>query len=281
VAFKVFQSLWGMEALPAADREWSVREKLDQILDAGFDGVEIAWTPTMPAATEALALLTEYELEWSIVCFPTTVDDFKAVAETFSGTAVRHINVQGNVRPYTVLDAVPYVLGWLDVGRDAGLTVYFETHRDRVTTDLRFTLQLIDAIPRMKLVADLSHFVVGEEFAWPISDADEALIQRILARTHGFHGRVAAREQVQVPLGFPQHKQWLDLFLRWWGDGFAGWRDQAGPDDELVFVTELGPPPYAITGADGSEQSDRWTEALQLKDAVREIWKRGGRGPVA
>ena len=52
------------------------------------------------------------------------------------------------------------------------------------------------------------------------------------------------------------------------------WRDQAGPDDELVFVSELGPPWYAITGADGQELSDRWQEAQSLKDHVRDIWAR-------
>jgi hypothetical protein len=275
MAFKVFQSLWGMEQLPFGGApEWSLREKLDRVTAADFDGLEIAWTPTLPAAREALELMPESELEWSILCFPTSVDDFKAVADKFAGSRLSHVNVQPNVRPYTVLEAIPYVLGWLEVARDAELTVYFETHRDRMTTDLRYTLQLIDAIPDMKLVADLSHFVVGEEFAWPIGDADEAMIQRILARSHGFHGRVASREQVQIPLGFPQSRQWLELFLRWWEDGFAAWHGQAGPEDELVFVTELGPPTYAITGADGGELSDRWEEALLLKDLVRELWSR-------
>jgi hypothetical protein len=36
----------------------------------------------------------------------------------------------------------------------------------------------------------------------------------------------------------------------------------------------LGPPPYAITGPDGREMSDRWDEALLLGQRVREIWQR-------
>ncbi len=122
--------------------------------------------------------------------------------------------------------------------------------------------------------ARLSPAAAGEEFWWPIGEADEAMMQRILARTHGFHGRVASREQIQIAIDFPQNRQYVDLFLRWWEDGFRMWRAGADPDDELIFVTELGPPPYAITGADGQELSDRWDEALQLKDRVREIWAR-------
>jgi hypothetical protein len=270
-----------MENLPyGGDPEWSLREKLDRIAEAGFDGVEIAWSPVFPIGCEALDIVPEYELEWSLVCFPTSVDHFKEVAELFADSDARFVNVQANARPYTLRESIPLVLGWLDVAEDAGLTVYFETHRDRMTTDLRFTLKLIDAIPAMDLVADLSHFVVGEEFSWPISESDEAMIQRILARSQGFHGRIASREQVQIPIGFPQHRQWLDLFLRWWEDGFRLWHDTAGPDDELILVTELGPPWYAITGANGQELSDRWEEALILRSQVREIWARvDGVGP--
>lgn len=40
----------------------------------------------------------------------------------------------------------------------------------------------------------------------------------------------------------------------------------------MIFLTELGPPEYAITGPDGFELSDRWEEALKIKGWVEEIW---------
>jgi hypothetical protein len=275
MSLRVFQSLWAMERLPYGGSEWSLETKLAKIVEAGFDGVEVAWTPTLPIGAEAIERATEVGLDWSVVCFPTTVDDLKPIAERFAGSEVRHINIQPNVRPLTVLEGVPYVLGWLEIAREARLTVYFETHRDRMTTNLRYTLQLIDAIPSMWLVADLSHYLLGEEFAWPVSEENHEMIRRILARSNGFHGRVASREQVQIPISFPYHRQWVDLFAGWWEEGFRLWRERANAGEELVFVTELGPPMwYAITGADGNELSNRWEEALMLKQLVRGIWER-------
>jgi hypothetical protein len=274
VNLHVFQSLWAMERLPyRGETEWSLAEQISRIADAGFDGLEVGWTPTIPSGPEAIRLAVEAGLDFSVVCFPTTVEDFKPIAARFADSGVRHINIQPNVRPRTVLDGVPIVLGWMDIARDAGLDVYFETHRDRMTTYLRDTLQLIDAIPSMQLIADLSHYLLGEELGWPVSEENHALIHRILARSGGFHGRVASREQVQIPISFAYHRPWVDLFAGWWEEGFRLWRERAAAGDELVFVTELGPPMwYAITGPDGNELSDRWEEALMLKDLVRGLW---------
>ena len=79
-----------------------------------------------------------------------------------------------------------------------------------MTTDLLFTLQLIDAVPSMKLTADLSHFLVAREFRIPLSDKDDALIQRILRRSWAYHGRVASREQIQLQLSFAHNQVWVE-----------------------------------------------------------------------
>jgi hypothetical protein len=107
-----------------------------------------------------------------------------------------------------------------------------------------------------------------------VDEVNHAMIHRILDHSWGIHGRIASREQVQISLGFPQHQGWVELFMGWWEYAIRSWRKRAGPDAVLTFLCELGPPPYAITGPDGAELSDRWQDALRMKDMIRALWRR-------
>jgi hypothetical protein len=185
-----------------------------------------------------------------------------------------HINLQPDIRPYTVDECIPLLEGWLRMAADAGLTLNIETHRNRMTTDLIFMLHILDRLPNLRLTGDLSHYLVGRELWYPVSEADHRLMHRVLDNCWAFHGRVASREQIQVQISFPHMKHWLDLFMDWWEYGFRSWAGRAAPDATLTFLCELGPPEYAMTGADGYELSDRWVEANMLKDMVRGMWER-------
>jgi hypothetical protein len=150
--------------------------------------------------------------------------------------------------------------------------VLFETHRDCTLNDLYYTLQLMDEVPEMRLCADLSHYVIDREMRLPLSDRDGGFMHRILKRSDCFQGRIANREQIQIQINFPQHQPWVQQFRSWWSDGIAMWRSRNDPDATLIFLCELGPPPYAITDARQEELSDRWEEALTIRSWVEEIW---------
>lgn len=270
---EVFQSLWAMELRRPDGFERPVAENFQMVADAGYAGMAIDLG--VMDNDEALATRPHFErhgLGCLINAFPRTIEDLRPVLQMSKQFDTRYVNIIGQVMPIRVEEMIPVIRAWIDMAGEEQVPILFETHRNCITNDLFATLQLIDAIPEMELCADLSHYLVDREFWYPISEGDDALIQRILARSEAFQGRVASREQVQVQISFPQHKKWFDQFAKWWEDGLRGWKARAADDAVVNFLCELGPVEYAITGPDGYEMSDRWEEALMIKERVQGIW---------
>ncbi|WP_242522263.1 sugar phosphate isomerase/epimerase family protein [Pseudomonas orientalis] len=264
----VFQSLWAMQTEPGP-----LEAQLDRIAAAGFDGVtDHYWqadaVARLYAATAARGLQIEGQL------FPQTVDDLARALEVINRHGCHHLTLQADVRPRTQAEAGRLIEGWQRLAEQVDFPILLETHRYRLTSDLLFTLDLLAQMPDLKLLADLSHYVVGRELPEPGDADDDEHIRTILRRSWGFHGRVASSEQVQVALDFPQHQPWVERFTGWWRYGIEDWLARPETPRSLSFTCELGPPPYAITGADGRELSDRWAEALKLKALIRQVWDR-------
>ncbi|MEX2648534.1 MAG: sugar phosphate isomerase/epimerase [Alphaproteobacteria bacterium] len=268
----VFQSLWAMERRRPDRLEWSLEDKVRMIAEAGFDGASVDFGDAA-FARRATRLLADHGLTWQVEAFVSTVEALRPICGLWVELGGTHVNLLPVVRPTRLEDALPYVEGWRTIAEAAGVALNIETHRNELTNDLIFTLHLLDRVPDLRLEADLSHYLVGREMAFPIAEENHALMHRILDNAWGLQGRVASREQIQVPL-FPHLRHWLDLFLGWWDYGMRSWRRRAGPDDRLTFLCELGPPEYAITGPDGYELSDRWSESQVLMRHARELWGR-------
>ncbi len=266
----ILQSLWAMERRHTDGFERSLEANVSLVAEAGFAGVSTHWTDR-DSVSRLSGLLRERGLVAEGQCFPATVDDLKPVLEIAAAFPVQHINLQPDVRPRRLEDCIPLVEGWLRLGQEAGIPVWIETHRDRMTTDLYVILDLLDRFPDMPLIADLSHILVGREFPWPVPEENHAMVRRLLDNTHALHGRVASREQVQIEIAFPHHKPLVDLFLGWWDYGLRQMHGRAGPDGAICFTCELGPKPYAITGRDGNDTTDRWQESLQMKAMIEQL----------
>jgi hypothetical protein len=147
-----------------------------------------------------------------------------------------------------------------------------ETHRHTLTNDLGFTAALLAAVPEVEVAADLSHYVVGNELPDGPNARVDAMIGRVLARTGALQGRIATRGQVQVSPSLPQHAAAVERFRGWWKAGMRSWRERHAGGGDLVFCCELGTTPYAITGVDGGELTDRWADALLLREWATELF---------
>lgn len=270
---EIFQSLWAMESRRPGIPERPMEENFRMAAEAGYQGLCID-----PAVDEIEHFLTfkplfkDYGLKCMVNAFPATVEELPPLLELAGVLEASLVNVIGQVMPLTVAEGVPVVRQWMADAQAAGLPLLFETHRDCTLNDLYYALQLIEEIPEMRLCADLSHYVIDREMRLPLSNRDAGYMCRILERSDCFQGRIANREQVQVQIDFPQHREWVEQFKAWWQYGISRWRSRNDENASLIFLCELGPPPYAMTDARQAELSDRWQEALKIRQWVEEIW---------
>jgi hypothetical protein len=270
---EVYQSLWGMELRSPHRSERSKEKTFEMIAEAGFDGACLDPTAKeIPRCREFAHLFDENNLGCMVNAFPFKPDDMAPILDFAAERQACMVNVISGIMPIKPEDAVGNVRRWIGEAADRDMPILFETHRDGLLNDLYFTLQLMDLIPEMRLCADLSHFVVDRELRSPIPERDQGYISSVLNRSDCFQGRVANREQVQIQIDFPQHQEWVEIFKGWWKEGMREWCKRNDDDATLVFLCELGPPPYAITDREQNELSDRWQESLQIRDWAKEIW---------
>lgn len=274
----VFQSLWAMELRRPDGFEWGLEEKIRKIAEAGYRGIclDLGYHDK-DAVRAAMPFVENYGLDLIFNVFITDSAAYETATEFINTLKprTRFASIIGQIQPWHVAEVAAQTREWLQIGESAGITTLVESHRNCMTNDLHFTLQLMDEIPELMMVADLSHVLVNQEWYLPLPDQAKEMITRFLHRSESFQGRIATREQIQVPISFPQHYDWFRLSQDWWREGFAHWltRHDHNSNEACVFLCELGPPPYAITGADGLELSDRWQEALILKETAEDIWR--------
>jgi hypothetical protein len=269
----IFQSLWATERRIPGVPEAPIEQRFDAIAEAGFDGLSLdLGAISLDEARHAVGHYKRTGLRGLVTAFPQSIEDLRPAIHLAKAIGAPFVVVVGQIMPVAVADMIPVVRAWLTLAREEGMPLQFETHRGSITNDLLSTLQLLEAIPELVLSADLSHYVVDRELYLPAPERELAFFDKVIVRAGSFQGRVATGQHIQVPLHFPQHKPWLELFTRWWRQGFETWRRNAPGTENLVFLCELGPAEYAITGADGLELSDRAAEALQLAAIARACW---------
>jgi len=273
----VFQSLWAMELRRPDNFEWSLEQKFKKIADAGYRGIclDLGYHD-FDFVSSVVPLIQEYGLDCIFNAFVKDGQGYRDCVDFVNALdlTTRFISIVGQIQPWNVDEVAETTGHWLEIGKQADIRTLVEIHRNCMTNDLLFTLQLMDKLPELLMVADLSHPLLNQEWYLPLPENARDLMTRFLKRSDSFQGRVGTREQIQVPIGYPQHHDWFMLFQSWWREGFGYWLERQGQSDtsNCVFLCELGPPPYAITGPDGYELSDRWQEALILKSTAENIW---------
>ena len=269
----IYQSLWAMERRIPGQAEEPVEVHMERIAEAGYAGACV--DPNVSEIQDSLALKPIFErlgLKCMVNAFPHDVEALQPLLDMAAEMNATQVNVIGGVMPLTAGEAVPVVETWLAMVNAYDFPFLLETHRNGTLNDLFFTLEVLERVPELRLCADLSHFVVDRELQIPLNETDEGYFSTILERSDSFQGRISNNQQIQIAIDFPQHRDWVAQYRQWWQQGMSGWHARQPHDATLNFLVELGPPAYAITGADQRELSDRWQEGLQIREWVEGIW---------
>lgn len=269
----VFQSLWAMDVRTLSGPQRGVEEACAMVAEAGYDGVGIdLYAVPVEVARTLRPVLDRLGLGCVVTGFPKGDAELKALLELAGGLEARALFIIGQSFPLSPLGMIPMLRRWLEWAAEAGIDLQLETHRAGLLNDLLPTLQLLDELPELRVSGDLSHVLLDREFTLPLGPVERGWMSRLLARCASLQGRVASRQQIQLPATLPRYPAYRRLFEGWWAEGIAGWRQRSSRDERFVFLMEIGPPEYAITDAAGAELSDRAAEALELRAAVRAIW---------
>jgi hypothetical protein len=270
---QIVQNLWGLRAHPSAADEWPEEKKLREIKAAGFDAFDV-WVGG--AKEEDLVrwkgLAERHGLGIGVEFGPERVEDIGAgiAAAKRLGSVYLDAHVASYFTPEPEAEAL--LRGLVERSRRADMPLVIQTHRGRVTQDLLRTVAYAKAIPELRFDLDFSHYLVAGEHTGALPAAAEAALALLMERAAMLDGRVSNGEQVQVDLLNPAYREHLDRVAALWKRVLVGWLRGAQRGDVFPFRVELGPPGYAILGADGREISDRWAQQKAIRDLVERLW---------
>jgi sugar phosphate isomerase/epimerase len=191
---EIIRSKWDMPDLP-------LRDFLQHIKSAGFDGCEIFLPELKEGPEEARVLLKESGLQLigMIASDGTTVaEHLRSLGDRFAGAAAYapvRINCHTGKDYFSLAENVRIVRRSLELSAEAGIPLSHETHRGRATFSTVSTAQLIEAVPDIRLTADFSHWCCVHESL--LQDQPEALATAIQHADY-IHARVGRRRGTEA-----------------------------------------------------------------------------------
>ena len=128
-------------------------------------------------------------------------------------------------------------------------------------------MSYIDIYPKLKLVADFSHFCVVSESN--LQDQHDLLV-KIYPNIKHIHARIGFEQSPQVNNPFaPEWKTYLEQYLSWWKEIIA---IQKNNKSTICTITpEFGPFPYMPQEPFTKKPlSNQWEINLQMKNYLQQ-----------
>jgi hypothetical protein len=262
-----FRSVWGMDDCP------TLEAKFQKIKAGGFDGVELDVPLDVETCQRARQSLDELGLAVVAQQWRTsgrTVAEHTASFEQQYERALLlkplYLNSHTGCDHFTLKENLAIFDHATALADKHGVEVYHETHRSRALFCLPAAMELLDARPKLKLVADFSHWCCVHETL--LADQPER-VERAMKNAHAIHGRIGFPEGPQIP--DPRDSIWqptMEVFLSWW-KRIAELRRAEGCA-MLPITPEFGPAPYmTVLPHTHKPISDLWEVNCFMRDWLK------------
>jgi sugar phosphate isomerase/epimerase len=265
VPIKVLATNWGFAG---TFEEFCTRAKAD-----GYDGLEV-WVPQdEKERNNLLDTAAKHGLavgflagSWS-ANFEEHLKAYELAVRTAAAAKPLYVNTHAGKDFFTVEQNVKILTLGIKIGAETGVPVLCETHRGRCAFAAPVTRQYLDALPGLRLTADLSHWCVVHESLLEGFDDTLALA---LSRTDHVHARVGFSEGPQV--NDPRAPEWADAVRKhfgWWDRVMENAARAKRPFQ--TFLCEFGPPDY-LPALPYTRQpvADQWAVNVHMMKLLRE-----------
>lgn len=169
------------------------------------------------------------------------LEDLKRALDFAAPAAPRFVTALAGSDTWTANEAVEFFGRAIEIARQRGVVISFETHRSRPTFSPWATARLLRQLPELRLTCDFSHWCCVCERL--VMDEEPGLLAQFAAHAHHVHARVGYAQGPQVPHpAAPEYHEALCAHERWW-DVIGAARSRAGAG-EFTMTPEFGPDGY-------------------------------------
>ncbi len=259
---------WGSEALSPADF-------CKKVADAGYDGVEMVFPDNAQEQAAWRGLLADHGLKVITLQVQAGADEVGENLKQFE----KFLRIAARAKPlfinsHTGRDFFSFeensrvIRRGFELEKELGIPVYHEIHRGKFSFHSGPTVQMVEAFPDLKLVADLSHWCCVSESLLG-EKPQQARLDQVLPRCFHLHARVGFQEGPQV--NDPRAPEWeaaLNAHLGWWDRIIAARRAANVPF--ATISPEFGPPAYLPTLPYTRQPvADQWAINKHMMDLLR------------
>ncbi|WP_114748499.1 hypothetical protein [Pleomorphovibrio marinus] len=157
--------------------------------------------------------------------------------------------------------------------------IFLETHRATITQDMFRTVKFVERFPEIRFNGDFSHWYTGQEMVYGGIENKWEFIHPVLERVRFIHARIGNPGCIQVAIREELDQPFVSHFKEMWVRCIQGFMKSAQKGDFICFVPELLPADiyYARAFEQGEaglkEESDRWEQAIKLKEMAKLCWE--------